>query len=625
MLRGNWRGFLLGLTSAISTRTCLNWMTRRCGQNAADSKCPSYFGRGRQRGFWSALRASRPNLRRVVAADDQTRAGGTEAPACAEIRPVREAEEDAPWDMPIPFGETPVPGFPTNALSPWLHDFVEAEANATQTPQDLTAMLVLAAISASCAGKMVVHLKDGYDEPLNLFVLIVLSPGNRKTAVFRAVTEPVEAFEAGESDRMRDRIACAHQRRRVLDARLKLAEDRAAKAEDRERGALLEEADRVRRERDDVIVPVQPRLIVDDCSPEKLASMLHEHGGRIALLSPEGDAFDIMAGRYSSNGAPNLGVYLKGHSGDPLRVDRQGRAAEFVSRPALTLGITTQPEILQGLIARPGFRGRGLLARFLYSVPKSTLGRRNVDPPPVASGVRAAYALGIQAILRRPAGTDETGSPAPHVVATSSEARSVLLDFERRLEPQLGEYGELAHVADWAAKLVGAIGRIAGLLHVADLAQHGPPWEVPIARECAERAVLIGHYLVTHACAAFGQMGADPDVEHARFLLAWLKRLGCEDFTKREAFEGTKGRFKRVAAMEPALAMLEEYRYVRPCPEAPRNRRGRRPSPTYEVNPASLSRESHISRISPGDCANRAKSGEAGGGAQSQPSYTGWP
>jgi hypothetical protein len=521
-------------------------------------------------------------------------------------------QSSAPWDIPIPFDELPVPAFPTEVLPGWLRDFVEAEAIATQTPPDLAAMLALAVIAASCGGRARVRLKDGYEEPLNVFTVTVLAPGNRKSAVFRAVTAPVEAFEAEESEHMRERIACALQVRRVLEAQLKLAEDRAARAEKKERDGILAEAARVRRERDLLIVPTQPRLIVDDCSPERLASLLHDHAGRIALLSPEGDVFDMMAGRYSSNGVANLGVYLKGHAGDPLRVDRQGRGAEFVGSPALTLGLTIQPEVLRGLMSRPGFRGRGLLARFLYSVPRSTLGRRDVDAPSVPSRVSAGYAAGVQGILRLPAGIDAGGSCTPHLLETTQEARAVLLEFERCLEPQIGEFGELAHIADWAAKLAGAVGRLAGLLHFANFASHSAPWQLPVDRECAENAIRIGDYLVLHARAAFGQMGADLETEHARFLLAWLHRAGCRSFTKRDAFEATKGRFKLVAAMEPALELMAEHRFIRLGAGTPRTGPGRRASPGYEVNPAWLSQDSHYSQSSPGDIANIAKCARLG-------------
>ena len=44
------------------------------------------------------------------------------------------------------------------------------------------------------------------------------------------------------------------------------------------------------------MVPPLPRWLVDDATPEALAGLLAAYG-RIALLSPEGDVFDQMAGR----------------------------------------------------------------------------------------------------------------------------------------------------------------------------------------------------------------------------------------------------------------------------------------------------------------------------------------
>jgi hypothetical protein len=113
-------------------------------------------------------------------------------------------------------------------------------------------------------------------------------------------------------------------------------------------------------------VPVLPRLIADDITVEAAASLLAEQNGRLAVLSAEGGIFATLAGRYSS-GQPNLEVFLKGHAGDLLRVDRKGRPAEHIPQPALTLGLAVQPEVLRDIARMPGFRGRGLLARILYS------------------------------------------------------------------------------------------------------------------------------------------------------------------------------------------------------------------------------------------------------------------
>jgi hypothetical protein len=130
-----------------------------------------------------------------------------------------------------------------------------------------------------------------------------------------------------------------------------------------------------------------------------------------------------MAGRYNQAAGPNLGVYLKGHAGDLLKVDRRGRPPEYVERPCLTIGLAVQPEVLRGLASRPGFGGRGLLARFLYSLPESLVGRRQAGAPPVLPAVADRYALELQALAASlavpPATTGRPCSPSTRRRASS--------------------------------------------------------------------------------------------------------------------------------------------------------------------------------------------------------------
>ena len=332
-----------------------------------------------------------------------------------------------------------------------------------------------------------------------------------------------------------------------------------------------------------------PRLLVDDATPEALASLLAEQGGRIALLSPEGDVFDMMAGRYAQGGGPNLGVYLKGHAGDTLRVDRKGRPPEHVDRPALTVGLAVQPEVLRQIADRPGFRGRGLLARFLWSLPAGTVGRRQVGAAPVPAGVQERYETEVKALARSLLDQAELGRLAgvtePMTLLLDPAAAAVLLELEGELEPRLDpETGDLAHVEGWAAKLAGATARIAGLLHLAKHLRDG--WAKPVEAETMRAAVAIARYLVEHALAVFDLMGADPALADARYLLDWIARTGAERFTRRELFTALpRGRFPKVDALDPALELLSAHGHIRrvdqPAPKGP----GRPPSPAYEVNP----------------------------------------
>jgi len=130
-------------------------------------------------------------------------------------------------------------------------------------------------------------------------------------------------------------------------------------------------------------------------------------------------------------------------------------------------------------------------------------------------------------------------------------------------------------------------------------------------------AISLGKYFTGHALAAFALMGADPSLDGARHILAWLKRIDASSFVLRDAFQALKGTFKKVDELRAALAILEERSYIRQRPEGRREGPGRRPSPTYDVNPlwlqaATCSHNSQNSqnsdRITPttnsGDCGN---------------------
>src|SRR5205085_538628 len=138
------------------------------------------------------------------------------------------------------------------------------------------------------------------------------------------------------------------------------AASRASEAGQDGADALLQAAKDAALMAEAVTVPARPRLLVDDSTPEALTSILAAQGGRGAVMSAEGGVFDIIAGRYSR--FPSFDVYLKGHAGDELRVDRVGRKPEFIEHPAVTVGLAMQPAVLRQIAQRESFRGRGLLA-----------------------------------------------------------------------------------------------------------------------------------------------------------------------------------------------------------------------------------------------------------------------
>ena len=279
------------------------------------------------------------------------------------------------------------------------------------------------------------------------------------------------------------------------------------------------------------LIPKMPQLWTSDVTPENLGVIMAENDERMAILSDEGGIFDILAGRYS-NGIPNLDVFLQSHAGSSLRVNRGSRSPLYLHKPALSLGLSPQPDVLKGLTANPSFRGRGLLARFLYGLPHSTLGYRLLNAQPICSETRANYSNLIHALLSSPWNLDEHDKKTSHVIELSADSYELWKCFERHIEPLMRVGEKYSHITDWAGKLAGAIVRIAGLLHII---RHvfQQPWLKAIQSEDMQAAIDIGNIMGEHALAVFEMMGADPAVEGAHTILYWIQKRFIKSFTFR--------------------------------------------------------------------------------------------
>jgi replicative DNA helicase len=276
-----------------------------------------------------------------------------------------------------------------SALPSWAAAEVAAVALFTQTPADLAGTVLLAVLSAACGGRAVVEVRGSWREPVNLYAVAALPSGSRKSAVFAEMTAPLLETEHALVEKTRPQILENDTLRQIARKDADRATHQAAGLDnDDARKEATANAIAAAQLAEAITVPVMPRLVADDVTPEAAATLLAEQGGRLAVLSAEGGIFSILAGRYSG-GIPSLEVFLKGHSGDMLRVDRRGRPPEHIPRPALTLGLCVQPEILRAIADMPGFRGRGLLARILYSLPANLVGHRQIGTPPVPEDVRA--------------------------------------------------------------------------------------------------------------------------------------------------------------------------------------------------------------------------------------------
>ena len=255
------------------------------------------------------------------------------------------------------------------------------------------------------------------------------------------------------------------------------------------------------------------------------------------------------------------------------------------SRPAsqaLVLSLTVQfAEVLKMISVMPGFHGRGLLARVLYSLPVNTVGHRKVRTDLIPPAVGDTYSTNLHWLARFYA---EWTDPAP--IQMGPGAAEMLLQEAEAIEPQLGPGAGLGHMADWGSKLIGATARIAGLLHAAEHIQEDG-WRQPVGEDTMAKAIAAGRYFTQHALAVFDYMGADPALDDARVVLDWIRRNGQPRFAKRDLHRGMQTRFRKAADVDPALEMLTGHGWIRVVepPASSPGRMGRPKSTTYDVHP----------------------------------------
>tara|TARA_R110000868_G_scaffold76341_1_gene219607 strand:- start:1372 stop:2868 length:1497 start_codon:yes stop_codon:yes gene_type:complete len=329
----------------------------------------------------------------------------------------------------------------------------------------------------------------------------------------------------------------------------------------------------------------EPQLLADDVTPEKLAELMGEQGGRIGLISAEGGGlFGMMVGRYSDKA--NLEIYLGAWSRDKIARNRMTGKRVLVQRPHLTIGLCVQPQVLQSLADSPELAGRGLTARFMYSLPAETVGTRDLMRASTYSeSVAAAYDRRILGIANELDARVPITTIDPVRLNLAPDALHAFLSWQQGRESMRAPGQPLQHMAEWVSKCDSTVIRIAGMLHIADLKDDA----TPIDAETVAKAIAMGDYFTSHASSAFDLMGVDEVAAGARILLDWIERNGADTVTVTDIHRGHRRRFPRVADIVEAVEMLVERGWLRPLYDSTLPLRllvgPGKPSPEFAVAP----------------------------------------
>jgi replicative DNA helicase len=560
--------------------------------------------------------------------------------AAQQVAPVPDyaTEDEArtdPWEPPWPL-RYPTPPFPVEVMG-WMGEHITRLSDQLQTPVDLVGMMTLAAMAATVRGRIRAHVIGTWDEPLNLYIAAVLGPGETKSPALSQVVSSLRAMETEARATTKDVITARQFDKELLEERARKLRENAVKAKGGPSEVLLAqtEARDAAADADAMTVPTMPLWLAGDMTPEALVSKLAEQGGSLAHLSAEGELLDtIVGGRYSS-GAPHISALLTAHDGrEPMRVHRKNAPDIEVNDPCLTLGLAVQPQVLEQMGKVDAAVRRGLAARFLFAMPASLVGRRDMTLRHRHDGPDGFAILlrGVDALCRAGGGFGDIGSesgpgqdpnvsaghrvagisgtsdvsagqrvlgitgPSAYRAEVTTSSLSLFLRYREELEPRRAETGDLGEVGPWANKLDGQIVRLAALLQVlhtvgdtlsSGTSTHNPQNPEPIGVEAMSGALVLADYLIAHAVEAHAVMrgaGAGDDYERARQLLGWIGSNSLKEFTAHEAERSLRKRvtFREQGAVHEACGTLARLGWIRYMPADPKPGR---PTARYLVHP----------------------------------------
>jgi len=481
----------------------------------------------------------------------------------------------AKWDPPLPVVSPVVlPPFPIETAFPSylrrLRDFAVAVAETYQVPVDAVVMCILPVMALTLAKRFEVEPMPGWREQLSTYSVVLLPSGDRKTAVIRCLLSPVYAWQRDKATGLDVAVARCENEIFALEEKLKAARKKHAEGEEPaddqdELARHLRELERTR--------PQAPRLIATEGTSEAIALMLVENNERGMVAAAEGDALDVMLGRYS--GSPNFGVWLSGHSGDAVDSVRRGRKADRLAHPALQVVLCIQPQAVFELIASRAAQGRGLLARIFFVMPESKVGFRKLTPPPIPTDLSDFYGTRVQSHLSQDIPTE------PTLIRLTPEASAILLEFRAQNEIDLRPEGALELFKDWGSKLPGNLVRIAGTF-----AAFAHPENPVIDAETMRCALTLASYLTNHYEYVISMAGDDKRIAVARRIDSWIRRNRIAVFSRRDAFTAVRSaQIQNVEDLDPALELLQARHRIRPLLQVTRHGPGRPASPQFAVNP----------------------------------------
>jgi Protein of unknown function (DUF3987) len=347
------------------------------------------------------------------------------------------------------------------------------------------------------------------------------------------------------------------------------------------------------------VKPILPRQTVQDATAEALAPILKENPRGVAVVWDELTGLVNSFNQHKSGGKGNdRQFYLSCWAGKTATVDRKGthdKGPLRVRKPFLGIVGGLTPDNLVELRGDSGNRKAkrdGWIDRFLLAYPAELPYEEEnwKCAPEHARQDLAVIFKRLRALEMLPVHVDGKHiGYRPFILNLTGEARLEWQKFTREHSQELNAEDFPPHLKGPWSKLRGYCGRFAVLIHCLRRAcGETDDDNSPVDGESVRRAAALIRYFKSHARKIYTELEADPRIALARKMLKWIVGQSKPTFTRRDLHQANRGTIKSVDSLDEILDLLEKHFLIRSKGSVGRIDRGRKPSPTYELNPKLL-------------------------------------
>ena len=465
----------------------------------------------------------------------------------------------------------PLSVFPLDAM-PGILQAMTKEISESVQVQPESAGLALLTIAAAAAGRENIYsIKQGLDTRPNLFVLVFVERGGRKSSLYAPGMAPVFKWITDHLPDYRKAMSRYYlklRERESLDVKICRLGNSTGAADELRRETLQGEIDRMKEDLRD------PAFIADDCTPEGLFELFDRTQGQVAIFTDDGRTFaKILKGIYNG-GESREDLHLRGFDcKNPIVKHRAGKPSAIIPKPFENALVMLQTDFLHKLAESEDLFQSGYMSRCIFCYPDSMAGTRGYTEREISETVARQYSELITSLLNqnyyRRIDNDK-------VFQLDPEAKSLWIEFYNRIETAIGEGGELSRMADIAIRFPEFCRKFALLMPIVE-------GRDTITGADMARAITLTEYFQIHAERSFSVMKIISLPDEARRTLKAIKNKQLNEFTSREVQRHTG---MTAEQSENGIIALVSRNYCRLKAEQPEAQgAGRNPSPVYESNP----------------------------------------